>query len=83
MSQAPPLHAAQPRQVWAEHALDRRADLGRHRLTLLTNADIANKLFVAITTVDAHLRNINSKLGVHNRTQVVVVAQKRRLIRIG
>lgn len=46
----------------------------------LSNAAIAKKLFVAPTTVNAHLRSINSKLGVHNRTQAVAVARNQGLI---
>lgn len=46
----------------------------------LTNASIAEKLFVALSTVNAHLRNINAKLGVHSRAQAVAVAQRQGLI---
>ena len=58
---------------------------GEHRVLELlaqglSNAAIAEKLFVARTTVNAHLRNINSKLGVHNRTQAVAFAQRQGLI---
>lgn len=46
----------------------------------LSHAAIAEKLFVAPTTVRAYLRNINAKLGVHNRTQAVAVAQRQGLL---
>lgn len=46
----------------------------------LSNAAIAQKLFLAPNTVNAHLRSISVKLGVRNRTQAVVVAQRQGLI---
>jgi LuxR family maltose regulon positive regulatory protein len=40
------------------------------------NQVIAEKLFVSITTVKTHLRNINLKLGAHNRTEAISVARR-------
>jgi len=40
------------------------------------NQAIAEKLFVSITTVKTHLRNINIKLGAHNRTEAISVARR-------
>ena len=37
----------------------------------LTNPEIAARLYLALNTVKVHTRNINGKLGVHNRTQAV------------
>jgi DNA-binding CsgD family transcriptional regulator len=38
------------------------------------NADIAAQLYVSVTTVHMHLRNIFSKLGVHTRTAALAIA---------
>jgi len=42
----------------------------------LSNRDIAERLFLATSTVKVHTRNIYSKLNVHNRTQAVTRAQE-------
>ncbi|NEX64016.1 LuxR C-terminal-related transcriptional regulator [Noviherbaspirillum galbum] len=44
------------------------------------NQAIAEKLFVSITTVKTHLRNINAKLGAHNRTEAISLARSRCII---
>lgn len=41
----------------------------------LSNQDIATKLFVSLNTVKTHLKNINSKLNVHSRTQATARAK--------
>ncbi|MFZ2813899.1 MAG: LuxR C-terminal-related transcriptional regulator [Rhodoferax sp.] len=43
----------------------------------LRNRTIAEKLFVSETTVKAHLRSINVKLGAQSRTHAVAVARQR------
>ena len=40
------------------------------------NQAIAEKLFVSVTTVKTHLRNINLKLGAHNRTEAISIARR-------
>jgi LuxR family maltose regulon positive regulatory protein len=59
---------------------DRELDV----LTLLAqghgNQAIAERLFVSVTTVKTHLRNINLKLDAHNRTEAISIARQRRII---
>ncbi|NML47247.1 helix-turn-helix transcriptional regulator [Ramlibacter sp. G-1-2-2] len=45
-----------------------------------SNSAIAEKLFVSDSTVRTHLRKINTKLGVHSRTQAVAMARRCGLI---
>jgi DNA-binding NarL/FixJ family response regulator len=42
----------------------------------LTNAEIAARLYVSMKTVDTHVGNILSKLGVRNRREAVARAQR-------
>jgi DNA-binding CsgD family transcriptional regulator len=46
----------------------------------LSYQEIADQLFVSLSTVKTHASNIFSKLDVQRRTQAVMVAQKRGLI---
>ncbi|MGU7778625.1 LuxR C-terminal-related transcriptional regulator [Burkholderia sp. PU8-34] len=41
-----------------------------------SNAAMAENLFVSDSTIRTHLRNINSKLNAHSRTQAVAIARK-------
>lgn len=74
----PHLHA-----VWqdAEQRRSSAADLTPREWEVLhlvaaghRNADIAVRLYVSVTTVHMHLRNIFGKLGVHTRTAAVAAA---------
>ena len=42
----------------------------------LSNREIAERLFLALSTVKVHTRNIYGKLGVHSRTQAVTRARE-------
>lgn len=46
----------------------------------LTNQEIADKLFISLNTVRTHTKNINAKLGVHNRTQAAARAKELSLL---
>jgi DNA-binding CsgD family transcriptional regulator len=59
------------------------ASLTRRELTVLrlvaeglSNAEVAEQLFVSPETVKAYLRAVRIKLGVHNRTAAVAVARR-------
>jgi DNA-binding NarL/FixJ family response regulator len=45
-----------------------------------SNQDIANALFIVEGTVKAHVTNILSKMGVHDRTQAVTLALRRGIL---
>ncbi len=46
-----------------------------------SNRALTEKLFVSDSTVRTHLRNINGKLGAHNRTQAVAMARRLGIVR--
>lgn len=46
-----------------------------------SNRALSEKLFISLSTVCTHLRNINAKLGTHNRTQAVATSRRHGIIR--
>ena len=55
----------------------------RYLPTNLTRPDIARELYVSINTVNTHIRNIYSKLGVSDRSSAVRRARELRLLSTG
>jgi LuxR family maltose regulon positive regulatory protein len=54
----------------------RELEILSHAAEGLRNQEIADKIFLAVTTVKAHLRRIHSKLDAHSRTEAVAIARK-------
>ena len=52
----------------------------RYLPTNLTRSEIARELYVSVSTVNAHIRNIYSKLGAHSRSAAVRRARDLRLV---
>jgi LuxR family maltose regulon positive regulatory protein len=55
----------------------------RYLPTNLTRPEIAGELYVSINTVNTHMRNIYSKLGVRDRSSAVQRARELRLLSTG
>ncbi|MBM7060305.1 response regulator transcription factor [Pseudomonas sp. UL073] len=62
-------------------------ELSKRELTVLdlvakgySNLEIAEALYISVHTVKSHARRINTKLGVHRRTQAVAWAKSEGLI---
>jgi LuxR family transcriptional regulator, maltose regulon positive regulatory protein len=55
----------------------------RYLPTNLTRPEIANELYVSVNTVNTHVRNIYSKLGVRGRSSAVQRARQLRLLSTG
>ncbi len=80
-----PSHDGDLSESAEDQALERLADLTNQQARILQlicegklNKQIAYDLSIAETTVKAHITAILRKLGVHSRTQAVLVAQKAR-----
>jgi DNA-binding NarL/FixJ family response regulator len=43
----------------------------------LTNGEVADRLRIAVRTVDAHVEHIGNKLGLRTRSQIAVWAHER------
>ena len=70
---------AAPSEV-AEELTDRELDVLRYLPTMLRNQDIAERMYVSVNTVKAHLRSLYRKLGVTDRREAVQRARERGLL---
>ncbi|MEO8391548.1 MAG: LuxR C-terminal-related transcriptional regulator [Chloroflexota bacterium] len=68
------------KQPLPESLSDRELEVLRLIAEGLSNPEIAQRLYLSVATVKVHTRNIYGKLGVNNRTQAVVEAQKLNLL---
>ena len=63
------------RDVLVEPLTDREMDVLRLIVAGLSNPEIADELFIAVSTVKSHVNHIYGKLGVSNRVEAVTHAQ--------
>ena len=67
--------------IISEEALsDREMDTLKLISENLTNQEIANELYISITTVKTHVRNILLKLEARNRSEAVLMAREKGII---
>ncbi|MFY1669660.1 response regulator [Plantactinospora sp. WMMB334] len=59
---------------------DREVELVRCLARGRTNQEIAQELFVSLSTVKAHVANVGEKLGLRNRTEIAAWAWENRLV---
>jgi LuxR family maltose regulon positive regulatory protein len=59
---------------------ERELEVLRLVATGLTNQAIADRLFIAVSTVKSHTNSIYGKLGVRNRTQAIAQARALNLL---
>ncbi len=59
-----------------EQLSERELEILRFIAAGLSNKKITEELFISMSTVKTHLRNIYSKLGVHSRTEALATANK-------
>jgi len=62
---------------------DRETEVLRHVARGLSNAEVANEMFLGEATVKTHLGRVLTKLGVRDRVQAVVVAYESGLVTPG
>jgi NarL family two-component system response regulator LiaR len=59
---------------------ERELEVLQHLAQGLNNAELAAKLFISVSTVKFHILNIQQKMGVDSRAEVIVLAAKHHLI---
>ena len=67
-------------QLFVEQLSKRELEILQHVAEGLSNKEIAERLFLSVGTVKAHLHNIYGKLGVSGRTQAIAQAREVNLI---
>jgi DNA-binding NarL/FixJ family response regulator len=80
--------AAQPTPLAPDHALlgdltAREVEVWRHIAKGLSNAEIADALYLSTLTVKTHVTNLLTKLNLRDRTQAVVLAYESGLVNPG
>jgi DNA-binding NarL/FixJ family response regulator len=79
--------ASRPRLASAGYRLDQLTDREREVLTLvgsgLSNSDIAGRLHLSPLTAKTHVSRIMTKLGAHDRAQLVIAAYETGLVTPG
>lgn len=72
----PPVQESHSEEVYLT---EREKDILRLIAQEFTNAEIADKLFISVRTVDAHRRNLLQKIGARNTAGLVVYAIEHKL----
>ena len=72
--------AAEPEKSAASDLSERETDVLRLIALGHTNAEIAEKLFISVRTVETHRAHIQQKLGVSSRAELVQSALSRGLV---
>ena len=78
--ESPALETRPAKQPFVEPLSEREMEVLRLLATSLSGAEIADRLFVAVSTVRSHTKSIYSKLGVHRRVDAVDLARELKLI---
>jgi LuxR family maltose regulon positive regulatory protein len=64
----------------ADQLSERELEVLKYIANGFSNKDIATNMFISLNTVRSHTKKINSKLGVHSRTQAIAQAKELGLI---